>query len=206
MRWFLITLICTILFGACNGSNQKQSNHPELTERKIPEGYKRFVPFNNGFELFFPEDWRMVEKAKHEYVNFIGPKSQSSFDVKPTINVTMRRGTSRYSNGETKYIPFEFEKFCKNYTQALEVKLNGYELIQLSQDTINGSPIQSVRFNHSDRKTNARLYEELVMIGLPYRLYSLRMACLDDELFRNKEHFEVVKASFLGKAREDTTF
>ena len=206
MRLILNTLVCLLLFAACSSSTQKQSTHPELSDRKIPEGYKRFVPFNNGFEMFFPEDWRMVEKAKHEYVNFIGPKSQSSFDVKPTINVTMRRGSSRYSNGETKYIPYEFEKFCENYIKALELKLNGYELIELSKDTINGSTVQSLRIKHNDGQTNARLYEELVMVGLPYRMYTVRMACLNDELFRNKEHFEVVKASFLAKAREDGSF
>lgn len=201
-----VLLFLMLGFIACNPSSEKTSVHPELSDRVIPEGYKRFIPFNNGYEIYFPKDWSLVEKAKHENVNIVGPKPQSTFQFQPSINVTMRRGKARFKeNGESTYLPFELEPYCDDYFKAVEARMSNFKLISRNEEIINQSKAQSFRFTYSD-ESDAVIYKHLVLVALPYRMYTVSMACLNDELFRNKDHFEVVKASFLGKAREDGSF
>jgi len=208
MRLFVSIAFSILLFVACDTSQQKKADqHPELSNRAVPDGYKNFVPFNNGYEIFFPADWKLVEKAKHEYINIVGPKPQSSSDIKPTINVTMKRGKARFKeNAEAIYLPFEFEDYSSTYFESVAKRMTDYKLIEMKEEVINQSKTKSIRFTYSDPETDLIMYEELVLIGLPFRMYTLNLSCLNDELFRNRDHFEVVRKSFLGKAREDGSF
>jgi len=207
MRLALFLFIFLMLFACQETRQSSKSTHPELVEREIPDGYKKFIAFNNGYEIFFPEDWKLHEKAKHEYTNIVGPKSQSSVEVRPTINVTMRRGKTRFKEGaDPVFLPFEFEKYSTEYLKGVRSRMNSFSEIETKEATINQSKTKSMRFTYMDIDKDVLIYKEVIQIALPYRMYIVNLSCLNDELFRNEDHFEVVKNSFLGKARADGAF
>jgi len=208
MRILLFISFFFVSVLGCDSNQQKQSStHPELQNRSVPDGYEKFVAFNNGFEFFYPEDWTLREKAKHEYASVEGPKPQSASNIKPNISVTIKRGKRRFVEGaDPTFIKFEFDEYGDTYFDGVSKRMGSFELIEEKEAVINQSKTRSFKFTFADPESDLTVYQELVLIGLPYRAYLLSMSCLNDELFRNKDHFEVVKASFLAKAREDASF
>lgn len=207
MRMLFFISFFFILLSGCDSAQQKSSTHPELQKRSVPEGYEKFNAFNNGFEFFYPEDWTLKEKPKHEYASVIGPKPQSASNIKPEISVTIQRGKRRFKDGaEPVFLNFELDEFSDSYFESVSKRTPSYQFIEEKEEIINQSRTRSLKFTYVDSSSDLVVYKELVIIGLPYRAYLLNMSCLNDELFRSKDHFEVVKASFLGKAREDGAF
>jgi len=201
-----IFMICLSLF-ACKGKAAKDaSSSVEQYTREAPEGFKKFTAFNNGYFVFYPSEWELSEKSKHETLAIVGPRPQSNSDIRPSVNVGMRRGITRFKDGESTYLPFKFEKFVEDYLETVPKQLEGFVLIDKSDLKINGIDAVSLKFNYSHPKSSEHVYQEAVYYKLPYRMYTLYMSCLEDERFRSEEFFEAIRESFTTRNRNIKNF